>query len=62
MKLLSTKEAAEVLKYKSDAYIRTLCAKKEIKAQKVGNAWVIPEKELGKIKRIRKQYRPRKTS
>ncbi len=59
MKLLSTKEAAKKLKYKSDARIRTLISEGKINATKVGGAWVIAEEELQNIKRIRKQYKKR---
>lgn len=62
MKYLTTKEAAETLGYASDAVIRRLIKTKDINAHKFGKSWAIPEEELGNIKRIRKQYRKRKSS
>lgn len=59
MKNLTTKEAAEKLNYTSDVTIRQLIRRKQLNAQKHGHVWVIPEEELGKIKRVRKQYKKR---
>jgi len=61
MRYLTTKEAAEKLNYASDAVIRTLIRTKHIKAEKLGHVWAIPEKELEKVKRIKKPYK-KKTS
>ena len=60
MKYLTTKEAAEKLNYSSDAVIRTLIQRKQINAEKLGHVWMIPEEEIKNIKRVRKQYKPRK--
>lgn len=62
MKLYTTKEAAEKLKYTTDASIRKLIQRGQLNAEKFGKVWVISEEELGKIKRIRKRYAQRKTS
>ena len=59
MKYITTKEAAERLKYTSDAVIRKLIQRGHLKAEKLGHVWMIPEEELGKVKRIRKQYKKR---
>jgi excisionase family DNA binding protein len=58
---LTTKEAAQRLNYDSDASIRKLIQRKQLKAEKLGKVWAIPVEELGKIKWIRKQYK-KKTS
>ncbi len=59
MKLHTTQEAAEILGYKSDAVIRRLIKSKDIDVKKFGKIWAIPEKELEKLKRTRKQYKKR---
>ncbi len=59
MKYLTTKQVAEKLNYSSDAVIRQLIKTKAIDAEKLGHVWMIPVEELGKIKRIRKQYKKR---
>ena len=58
-KLFTTKEAAEKLNYASDAVIRRLIKTKQINAEKIGHVWVIPEKELEKLKRVKKPYKKR---
>jgi excisionase family DNA binding protein len=62
MKYLTTEEAAQRLGYDSDASIRKLIQRKQLKAEKIGGVWAIREEELGKIKRKRKRYSKRKTS
>ena len=56
-----TKQAADKLNYTSDAVIRQLIQRGKLNAHKLGHIWVIPEEELGKIKRIQKPTK-RKTS
>jgi excisionase family DNA binding protein len=62
MKFYTTKKAAEKLNYTSDAVIRKLIERKQLKAEKFGHMWLIPEEDLEKIKRIRKPYRKKKSS
>ncbi len=62
MKYLTTQEAARRLNYDSDASIRKLIQRKQLKAEKIGGVWAIREEELGKIKRTRKQYSKRNSS
>lgn len=48
-KLLSCVMAAKILGYTPD-YIRRLCAKGKIKAQKLGHDWLMSESDLKEIK------------
>jgi excisionase family DNA binding protein len=61
MKVFTTRQAAAELNYTSDAVIRRLIQDRKIHAEKLGHVWVIPEEEIGRMKRIRKQAK-RKTS
>ncbi len=49
--MYTTRQAAELLGYASDAVIRLMIIKKKIKAEKFGHVWMIDKKELDKIKR-----------
>lgn len=51
-KLITSKQAAESFGFTSD-YIRRMCVDGRIKAEKLGNTWIIDLKELKKIKRQR---------
>ena len=52
-KLLSSKMAGEILGF-TPSYIRQLCIKGVIKADKVAKDWLIPASAIKKIKRQRK--------
>ena len=58
MKLLSVNDVAERLGV-HHSRIRVLIREGRLKAQKIGNSWVIKEKDLKKLK-ILKSGRPRK--
>jgi excisionase family DNA binding protein len=60
MGLKTTKEAAEILGYASDAGIRKLIERGKIKPQKFGRDWMISEEELSTIPRVK--TRAKKTS
>jgi len=57
MKLLSANDAAKILGV-HHSRVRVLIREGRLKAQKVGRAWVILEKDLKKLK-ILKRGRPR---
>lgn len=56
MNYLTTKEAAVKLNYTSDACIRKLIRQGKLNYIKRGRDLFIPEEELGRVKRVRKQY------
>ncbi len=58
MKLLSAKQAAEILGV-HHSRVRVLIKEKRLPAQKIGGAWIIKEKDLEKVK-DRKPGRPKK--
>ena len=58
-KFFTTKEVAEKLGYADDSVVRRLITQKKIKADRLGRTWMISEEELGRFKRIRKQYKKR---
>ncbi len=49
MKLLSAKQAAEILGV-HHSRVRVLINEKRLPAQKIGGAWIIKEKDLEKVK------------
>lgn len=49
MKHFSTVEAAKILGYNDDAYVRRLILSGRLKAQKISNSWVISEENLHKL-------------
>ncbi len=51
-KLITTHDAAELLGFSHD-HIRRLCREGKIKAEKLGNNWLLTEKSLKNIKRMR---------
>jgi excisionase family DNA binding protein len=57
MKLLSAKQAAEILGV-HHSRVRVLINEKRLPAQKIGGAWIIKEKDLEKVK-DRKPGRPK---
>ena len=58
MKLLSAKQAAEILGV-HHSRVRVLINEKRLSAQKIGGAWIIKEEDLEKVK-DRKPGRPKK--
>ena len=58
MKMLSAKDVAKILKV-HDSSVRVLIREGRLPAQKVGRAWIILEKDLKKLK-ILKRGRPKK--
>ena len=58
MKLISAKQAAEILGV-HHSRVRVLIKEKRLPAQKIGGAWIIKEKDLEKVK-DRKPGRPKK--
>ena len=58
--LISTREAANILRVNTSR-VRQLIAAKRIKARKVGGAWVIQSKALERMT-VRKVGRPRRES
>jgi excisionase family DNA binding protein len=52
-KYLSTQEAAKLLGFTAD-HIRRLILQDHIKAEKIGNSWMIKPKDIANIKRRRK--------
>lgn len=52
-KQLTTTMAAHLLGFSSD-YVRRLCSKGVIKAQKLGHDWIMSESAIKNIKRKRK--------
>ena len=58
MKLLSAKQAAEILGV-HHSRVRVLIKEKRLPAQKIGGAWIIKEKDLELVK-DRKPGRPKK--
>ena len=58
MKMLSAKDVAKILKV-HDSRVRVLIREGRLPAQKVGRTWVILEKDLKKLK-ILKRGRPKK--
>jgi excisionase family DNA binding protein len=58
MTLLSTSQAAKLLGI-SAKRVRVLVAAGRLKAQKIGNSWVIPQESLRAV-RVRKPGRPRR--
>ena len=58
MKLLSAKQAAQILGV-HHSRVRVLINEKHLPAQKIGGAWIIKEKDLEKVKN-RKPGRPKK--
>ena len=52
IKFLSTAAAGKILGFSAD-YVRRLCGKGDIKAQKVGHDWIMTEKDIANIKRKR---------
>jgi excisionase family DNA binding protein len=58
MKLISAKQAAEILGV-HHSRVRVLIKEKRLPAQKIGGAWIIKEKDLELVK-DRKPGRPKK--
>lgn len=48
IKMYSTTEAAKILGYTNDSYIRKLIRIGKIEATKVGKTWVIPQTEINR--------------
>ncbi len=62
MKKYTTREAAELLGYSSDAAVRTLIMRKGLKPEKIGHIWVLSEKELKILKLAVKRKDKKKTT
>lgn len=48
----TTKQAAKLLGYASDAVIRKMIERGKIKAVKFGHIWMISDKEIEELKRL----------
>lgn len=46
----TTREAAQILGYASDAVIRLMIKQKRIKAKKIGHIWIISDKEIERLR------------
>ncbi len=53
IKFITTAMAAKLLGFTQD-YVRQMCAKGKIKAEKLGHDWLVNEKTIKGIKRKRK--------
>ena len=54
IKYLTSSAAATILGF-TPSHIRRLCIEGKIKAEKFGNDWIIEEKDIRDIKRLRKK-------
>lgn len=54
-KLYTTQQAAEILGYYDDSYIRKLIGWKKLKAEKIGRQWLISENAIRRYQ-LEKQF------